>query len=89
MGILAETAGISDSKAILRDLGMKAWNGRSHGLNLKPKRERERGMWPDYLRETCELQVSSAKHIKFDSKQKPNYMPMLGDVRYFAVHSEG
>jgi hypothetical protein len=42
MGILAATAGISDSKAILRDLGMKAWNGRSHGLNLKPKRERER-----------------------------------------------
>ena len=44
-------------------------------------------MWPDYLRETCEFQVSSAKHIKFDSKQKLNYMPMLGDLRYFAVYA--
>ena len=43
-----KTAGISDSKAILRDLGMKAWNGRSHGLNLKPEREREREVYIIY-----------------------------------------
>ena len=65
--------------------GILGWKpGTAEAMDLIwSQRERERGMWPDYLRETCELQVSSAKHIKFDSKQKTK---LYANVRQFSIH---